>query len=417
MATAAQRLTTTSSKSRQWSVLALSALLVLAPIASGARGLDASLGRALIAAVDVALVAYFMSTLTSKRSGFDVLIAAMIGYAFVQWAFFVNFPGIEGAVQGFRKTFVLLVAISVGRHIKDENHSFIRASIVFSLIYVCLYGIKQRFYFDSFDQALLNAQSSDFYSNVIDNQIRSLSLLSGAFHLGTAACVLAMYAIFKSGLSKTKRLLLWAVAVGACYSSLTRTFLIIIFAVPLLTFLMQSKARLVVGIYITVLGVALLDFFSGGLVSTEFWALVYDDRLRGRSVSYLGFAEYWTEFPGALITGFGLGSAGSGLGEVFAQSGSIWNEPHNVFLKYVFELGIPLGCVALWIFFYFTKAAWLNAGRDRWVYVAMMLVLAVAGLTITSVEVWPINIYVGILIGMASRPSALSRPEVNLIKA
>lgn len=416
MTTQAQRLTIPTLTRSSWSILALSALLVFAPIASGARGVDASLGRMLIAAVDVALVAYFFSTLTAKRAAFDVLIAALLGYAFIQWAFFVSFPGIEGAVQGVRKTFIILMAISVGRHVKEEYHSLIRASIVFSLIYVCLYGIKQRFYFDSFDQALLSAQSSDFYSNVIDNQIRSLSLLSGAFHLGTAACILAMYAIFKSGLTRLKRLIYWAIAVGACYSSLTRTFLIIIFAVPVLTFLMQSKKRLIVGVYLAIAGTMILDFFSGGLISTEFWALVYDDRLGGRSVSYLGFAEYWTEFPTALITGFGLGSAGSGLGEVFAQAGAIWNEPHNVFLKYVFELGIPLGCVALWIFFYFTHAAWKYSGRDQWVYVSMMLVLAIAGLTITSVEVWPINIYIGILIGMASKASTSDHSEVNPIK-
>jgi hypothetical protein len=227
--------------------------------------------------------------------------------------------------------------------------------------------------------------------------------------------VLAAYAFFAPNLRPWLRALLYAVAVGACLSSLTRTFIILVFAVPVMATMLRSPRRLLIGLYVGILAVMAADIVTDGAFSGFFWDLTEDKRLGGRAISYTAFLDFWTQYPANMLVGFGPGSAGSGLMTEFARANAVWNEPHNVFLKYLFELGIPLGVVSLWMLYAVSARAISQGGEERWFYLSLVLIVAIAGLTITSVEVWPINWYIGLILGMAMRRKAskTSAQQIN----
>lgn len=353
-----------------------------------------------MAAIDAVAILLFAHRLARVRNYYEVMVAALLVYCLLQWATVATFPGIDGAAQGIRKTFIILMAVSVGKDIKPDDRGTVLWSIVAALTYVCLYGIKQSFYFDSFDKQLLAVQSSDLYSNMIGGQQRSISLLSGAFHLGIASCILAVYAVFGPLRRSFSRIFIYTIAVGACYASLTRTFLILIFAVPLLALMIKSKLRFIIGMYGISVIVLVADLASDGAVSNLFINLMEDERLGARSSSYVRFIDHWVVSPLNMILGYGPGSAGSGLSDTFHKVNAVWIEPHNIFLKYLFELGLPVGVLTIVLFGIAINESIRNSGRSCWFIFSIVTILIAAGLTITSVEVWPINLYIGIIIGM-----------------
>lgn len=352
----------------------------------------------------------FLRNFLARQHIFNVQLAVVLLYSLLQWSvLLVPFPGFELAVQGLRKTLLILMAISIGMQVPLRHQRLVRNVIIFTLFYVCVYGIKQYFSFDSFDLALLAAQSSDIYSNMFGGQIRAMSLLSGAFHLGTAACALAAFAVFGDIRSKWLRALLWGVALAACYASITRTYIVLILAVPILTVLVRSKLSIVVGVYLFVLAGIMMELFLEGGISNILSLVLEDRRLGARAVSYTGFMEIWANNIQGLFTGFGLGSAGSALGEDFLSRNLVWIEPHNIFSKYLFELGIIVGPMAIWMLIWPSwKAIKRKDNKERWFILAIVLVVAISGLTITSVEVWPINWFIGILVGMAVYPKTIA---------
>jgi O-antigen ligase len=101
-----------------------------------------------------------------------------------------------------------------------------------------------------------------------------------------------------------------------------------------------------------------------------------------------------------LVTGFGIGSAGSAQSGLF--NGPAHIEPHNIFLKYIFEMGIVAGALFLWLIGSMTMSALrfarLTGERD---FIAMLVFsIVLSGLSITVVEAWPANVYFFLIIGM-----------------
>lgn len=391
-------------------------LIVLAPLASGARGVDATLGRTLLTLVDGGLVLMFARAIIVNQRPFDVLVFSLIVFSIIQGLTFASFPGLDTVAQGIRKSFLVFMAIGIGRHIHPRDRATVYSCIVFALFYVCVYGIKQRFSFDAFDHKLLSAQSADIYTNMIGGKLRSISFLSSGFHLGAAACVLAAFAVFSPDYRAWKRIILYIVAAGACYSSLTRTFWILIAAVPIVAFASRDWVRATVVSFLLLL-VGLVAEAGFGTFTSLAAALTEDTRLLGRGHSYTNFVEFFAEKPMSILLGFGPGSAGSGLSNDFARAGAVWNEPHNVFLKYSFELGALAGAAAIGMLIYACLAAYKSSGERRSLVLSLSLVFAIAGLTITSVEVWPVNWFFGLAIGMAMTPASQYRWKAHRLRA
>lgn len=359
------------------------------------------LGHALMGICDVGVVCIFLVTTgmdLTPQGATTILLAA---YLLVYPSVVHKFPDYGTALLGVRKAAMFFVALSTGSGVAPKHRRRIHIAIIIALFYVCVYAIKQYFVFSAYDLILLSDQSSDYYTNYFDGRFRAISFLSSGFHVGMAACVLCAYALCYRRIPLWLRAVLYLTALWACYAALTRTFLLIFALITLYglaqrlgaigKFLMFSAGLM--GLLITI--VADRDFIRDIIEETA-----GDQRLRGRGVSYSDFSMYMSHHWYGLLFGFGPGSAGSALGDVFKASGASWIEPHNIFTKYVFELGLPIGVLVLAAGVIIVARALRNGGQDRSTLMSIMLIIAISGLMITSVETWPIVVYAGLAFGM-----------------
>jgi hypothetical protein len=386
-------------------VFGTSLLIMIMPVASGARGLSPDVGRAMLAGCDAALILlFFLSFPIARARLLKTLVVFMLAHSLIFMLKGTAFPGLADSYQGLRKSVLWLLAICLGSALPERSIRLIINTMLVTLICICLYGIKQYFIFSAFDQALLGAQSANIYANKIAGATRAISVLSSGFHLGMAGCILICIVAYHTPLSLPWKLLFYAIALFAIYASLTRTFLIISAAVLILPILARS------GIRTFIFGLVGLTVFTGlmmfkiDLAEIAFDAAMNDDRFTSRGDSYAAFFEYLRQSPIGWLIGFGPGTAGSTLSDAYIASGSPWIEPHNIFTKYIFEYGAPLAIclfavLAIMVGSRYRRPNAVSPGMAR----LSIFVLCISGLTITSVETWPVSLYIGLLIGMLCR--------------
>lgn len=374
--------------------------IVIAPFASGLRGLAPAAGRSVMAILDLGLLSAFLGLAILKPKVYPTVILGLIVYSFLQMALVPTHPGLEAALLGLRKSMLMVMAYAVGTYVPPSHRRVVHASIIFALLCVCAYAVKQYFFMSSFDMALLREQSANIYTNMIDGKVRAFSLLSSGFHVGMAANVLAAYAFFMRGVRFGSRVIMIIVAVLGCYSSLTRTFMFLLFAqFSVAAWLYWRRQRLIVllGVVSGLLSSEALGFTSIGGAVVE---LLGDRRLLGRQRSYDDLARFFSDSSWGALFGFGPGSAGSGMRSNFALTGHPFIEPHNIFAKYLFELGIPLGALLIGSVICSVVLSLRPAGADRRLLIALALIFVASGQLITSVETWPISIYAGLAMGL-----------------
>ncbi len=397
-----------------WLVNVLVGIILFSPLASGVRGVNPTLGHALMSLCDACVICIFLVTAALDFTQLAAMTILLTAYLLLYPLAVHKFPDYSTALLGLRKTVMIFVALAAGSGIALKHRSRVHFAIIISLFYVCLYAIKQYFAFSAYDMLLLSDQSANYYTNYFNGRFRAISFLSSGFHVGMAACVLCAYALCYRRIPLWLRLVLYLTAAWACYAAFTRTFLLIFVLITLYGLAQKAGPAgkfLMFGGGVVALLVTILvdgDFFRGILEETT-----GDQRFLNRGASYTGFSTYMSHHWYGLFFGFGPGSAGSALGDVFAACGAVWVEPHNIFTKYVFEVGFPFGLVMI-IFgvLIFTRAV-RNGGDERPVLKSMILILVISGLMITSVETWPIIIYVGLGLGMYlnMRPTSVEEAE------
>lgn len=374
--------------------------IVVAPLASGLRGVSPGLGRSLMALLDLGLFASFLVFAFARPKIYPAVVVSVIVYSFLQVMLMPGHPGIEIALLGLRKSLLMVMAYSLGTYIPIQHRRLVHFSIIFALVYVCLYALKQHFFLSSFDMRLLKEQSANIYTNMISGRIRAFSLLSSGFHVGMAANVLAAYALYMSGIKGLWRALFLVVAALGCYASLTRTFMFLLLGQLAVAAWLRWRAQrlfVVLGVLASLLMTELLGLTS---IAGSLAEVFGDRRLLGRQRSYDDLARFLTDSPLGAVFGFGPGSAGSGMRASFAATGSPFIEPHNIFTKYPFELGVPLGVVFIGFTCFAIVKSVRYAGTDRALLGAIALIFAISGLLITSVETWPISLYAGLAMGL-----------------
>lgn len=382
-------------------VVVLIVTIVLMPIFSAVRGFDAGLGRLLMGATDVVFILLFLFRLIKNRW---TVYEFVLLIAFVWWFSYTLaapvLPDLATLYQGFRKSMLFLVALSIGSLVRKERIRNLETAIFFSLLGICMYGVKQSIVLSDYDLALLSVQTSDLYTNYIDGRVRAFSVLSSGFHLGMAASVLFCVSLY-SVRAKILSLLYSGLAVLAVAASLTRTFILVLAGTAVIWLVRGRPLAIALLIAFGSL-TAILPIFEGNSLIDYGSELASDKRFTNRSESYVGFALALTGVEGSIFTGYGPGSAGSGLGGEFLGVGANWIEPHNIFLKYVFEFGLPLGVVIICAFLYkMGKGAVLDGEIDYFI-LSLCLIILIPGLVITSVEAWPVAQYIGLLVGAAS---------------
>jgi O-antigen ligase len=380
-------------------------LIMIMPLASGARGLSLDVGRAMLAGCDAALILlFFLSFPIARARLLKTLVVFMLAHSLIFMLQGSAFPGLADSYQGLRKSILWLLAICVGSALTERSVRLIVNIMLATLVCISLYGIKQYFIFSTFDQALLGAQSANIYANKIAGATRAISVLSSGFHLGMAGCILICIVTYHTRLPLLWKLTFYVIALFAIYASLTRTFLIISAAVLILPFLARSGMRTFIFALIGLTVFTGLMMFQIDLAEIAFDAAMNDDRFTSRGDSYAAFFEYLRQSPIGWLIGFGPGTAGSTLGDTYVAAGSPWIEPHNIFTKYIFEYGAPLAIclfavLAIMIGTQYRRPDAESPGTAR----LAIFVLCMSGLTITSVETWPVSLYIGLLIGMLCR--------------
>lgn len=378
-------------------------VILMQPLASGLRGVSVGAGQGLILACDAMLIVLMVANIHRVRDRrLQVALALMI-FSLIYTMTIPNFPT-AGLVGGARKSYLVLVALTIGAMVGQERRRSVHLAIIAAAALVAVYAIKQHFVFDTFDSNLLATQTSDKYTNLYKGQQRAFSLLSSGFHVGMICLVLVAYSLFTRTLGRVASLALLALALVALYFTFTRTCLII--ALVMIAYRICRTLRVPVVIAGTALAIiyAALVVVAPEQVPNPFTAVSDDTRFTGRSVSYVDAAQYWGAEPARLVTGFGVGSAGSAQGDLFDGPAHI--EPHNIFLKYVFEMGVAFGLPFLLLFGGLVGSAIRSARQDsERDFVAMItLAVVVSGLSITVVEAWPANVYLFLIIGLYLGP-------------
>lgn len=383
-------------------VCAIAAIAFFAmPFASAARAISPATGRALLAACDVAFVAATLLSLRLQNvKHLQVIILFGAAYALIYAAVAPNFPDFNIYYQGWRKAWLFPLSILLGISLTTQSSTRLRHVIFIILILIAGYGVKQLVHFSEFDRRLIDVQSANIWANQIGGRIRANGLLSSGFHLGMAGCLLGAFGLFSSR-PKLLRIACFALAAAAIYASYTRTFALTLFLLVGLSVL--RRAPIVCFVALMTFGTAVLvSPLLNARVQNAIGALTGDNRFQNRGASYREFAHHFGSDPFGAAFGFGPGSAGSAIGGPYIQAGTAWLEPHNIFLKYVFELGLPLAIALIGSLVLTT----LFVRRDptpesRLLAISGWIIIIVSGLSITSVEAWPISLYIGTLIGMS----------------
>lgn len=396
-----------------WKFSALVCLLIIfMPLFSAVRGVSEPVGRGLMAFTDLCMVALFAWALFKPGlRTLKFLILGLIALSVFNIALWTHDVTLAATYQGFRKSMLWLLAICIGYSVRRRDRTIVMWAIISACALVALYAVKQwLFGYSAFDFRMLDVQSSGEYTNIIGGRRRAISFLSSGFHVGMTGGLLVLAAMTL----KSKRrfynlaiaLVIAALGIVAIYSSYTRTFMVVAAALACLQLSRTTRHPLLRVGLITAAGCVIVGGFTLGYFSAIEGAVFSDNRFTSRSISYETMAAHFSAYPWGALFGFGLGSAGSTLGGSFLPVNAVWVEPHNTLLKYVVEFGAPL---SLWLFWEIAKV--VRAARpdpalrfDNSLSMLGIFLLIGAGLTITSVETWPVSLYIGFIIGMFAIP-------------
>lgn len=380
------------------------AFILLSPFASALRGFSLPIGNLALLFSDLLLLTAFC-ILCARRINNEVIFLFFLSlYSVTIFAFWHDYPAANTLYLGARKSLFFLFSIYIGSQLIEGDMAAIYKYMRIILIVICAYGLKQGFHMSEFDYALLEVQSADVYTNIIFGQNRAFSFLSSGFHLGMAGCLLLAISIFRKNI-RTQDLAISTLALISVYLSLTRTFIIISGICLLIRLLLPNRNIASLAILITSFFLLLELFMGATLIQYLYYSLFADTRFANRAAGYEAYYIFTQAQPLHFFLGFGLGSAGSGLQDHFSYGN--WLEPHNVFLKYIFEFGLIISSITL---FWATTALYkCSAGYSSKslfsinFFIALLAIIFISGLSITSVEALPISSFIGILLGGASK--------------
>lgn len=324
-----------------------------------------------------------------------------------------NVPTLQAGLEGFRKTTFQMLGIFLGiyyikNHLEIEK---IFKYICYVSIPILVYGIKQFFFFSSFDQKIVESNFAEWHVFTILGESRAISIFSGPFHFGMFSCAIALIALyFYLKENRILFLVLCLVSVTCVFLSLTRTNIValIVSGLFFLWFVKPEKRRLLMKVNIVfallIAGSVLLSFQKFSIVSDvlgSFANLGEDQRFLNR---FEGYREIQRAFFKNPIIGYGMGSAGDTLGEIYDWNVHITS--HNLALKILMETGI-IG-LAVYIYFFL---AWFRKALDLLrkkrghtnnlsvLITSIVLVVLVNGVVGSAIEAYPVNLYVWFFMG------------------
>lgn len=370
-----------------------------------------------------------------RLGNLDILLLFLWGLAFLQ-IFNPNVPNLQSGIEGFRKFIFMSITFYLGRHLLRlrDFRLFGKGMMLFS-IPVVIYGIKQFFVMWPIDYRLIELSTSSSTTFLMGGWIRPFSTMSGPFQLGLYLMVLLLLTL---SILKTK--------VNHPYlRSLVIGFLILEIILLLMTRTKGNWIGLLVGISIlfilqsrrnpvrVILKLSGFSLFSGIII------IFMLSQVSGNTLTVLNDALFAITHPLQAPTfiyrldlwqntiipaiqkqpflGYGTGSAGEGLQNLYEGTQSLFFFSHNLYIKVWLEMGLVGLIVFLWIV---SESLWrglrqlrrpvtINSETGlllRWSF-AVVVAFLVGGVVIPTLDAYPINYYFWLLLGLLSRPKIL----------
>ncbi|MCP4685025.1 MAG: O-antigen ligase family protein [bacterium] len=401
-------------------LLYMAGLLVLAlyinigKVVTGSRYVTLIADAALFALAARVIVARLLNG--RWMTALELLTAGFIVLGVIQ-IFNPNVPTIMAGIEGFRRLVFQMLGVFIGIAVvrNRDDLIFLYKVVAVASVPILLYAIKQFFFVSDFDTALIASNTADIGSWKIFGKLRAFGIFNGPFHLGLFAGF-----SFWLGLGlfvETRRkiaLLLAGVALAAGLATLTRGSVIAILAsCPVVLFYVFNRYRVrvaviaVAAIVVASSSVALLrssfeelDLFMESFSSLE--NVSEDNRLMTRFEGYERGLSVLKSHP----LGTGMGSSGDAMKSYFEPYGAIHVTSHNLLLRIALETGFP-GLVLFlfivgWIGYAVVKLKESDDNVVALVLLGMCLIVAITGITGSTLGAYPVNLVFWSLCGGAA---------------
>lgn len=350
-----------------------------------------------------------------------------------------NIPSLQAGIEGFRKFSFMMIGFFIGRYAIGSLTAVKRIVWVLLVIplLLSLYGIKQYLFPTAIDYRLIDLSSASRVTYLMGGHIRAFSTLSGPFHLGIylVCSLLLLLAI----LLRKRRFWFIAAILGipqiiALLMTVTKSNWLALIAGGFVLILLSARRPLRMFWRITLLALIAVGLIFGGLQFTQnvpelqtlnagLMALVSPLS----APTFIIRLDLWREtviplIKDAILFGYGTGSAGEGLSNLFINTTSVFVTSHNVFFKIQFELGI-LGLTLFIIYLLFCVLHIWRANRKiqdpfllmiRDWSLAMTVAILVSGLTGAILDAYPTNLIFWLIIGISTRLYLFEAQESNL---
>lgn len=356
----------------------------------------------------------------------DVLAAVFIMIAILEM-FNSNIPSFQAGLEGFHKFAFMIIGFFIGRYLVNiTTLKRLMGALFIGSFIISLYGIKQFMLPSALDYRLIDLSTGALSTFMMGGHIRAFSTMPGPFHLGIylVCTLLLLFAIWQRYPNRR----LWVVVLGvpmlvALVMTVTKSNWAGLLAGVLTLILLNSKQPFRLAWRLFSLGLIIL--VAGSLIvwiaaTSPVFKTVYTGLqavLDPSSAPTLLFRfQLWSatvlpQMQNSPWFGYGTGSAGSGLRNLFEGTHSIFTDPHNLYFKIQIELGL-LG--SLWFFvFCFSTLVIIKKNRQRlqdpflrivsdWT-LAFTVSVAVAGLFGMILDAYPANLIFWLLLGVSTR--------------
>lgn len=369
---------------------------------------------------------------------FGALVAWLVFYtvAFLQVKN-PNVPDFRTGLEGLRKTAFTSIGVWVGMNAFRDSTELRRALrwMAVAALVAALYGVKQRFFWSSFDTKIVQMTSAGVYTARLGGKARAIAFFSGPFHLGTLGvqmfCLGAIWNRLRpegsiswgrmllkpfspASLDQTLGFLLMALGAAATISSRTRTNYLALAALGVVFWALAARTypllltRISVAGLIVALGVPYLYVndspelrrFTRNLLNP-----MADSRFVNRYTELIPALNSVRERP---FMAYGVGAAGDALSDAYGRH-RIHYTTHNLGLKLLVELGVIgfLGfavLMGLWATRALLSMLRSRGDPSRFATAAYSAALVTPvlfnGLVNSGIEVYPMNLFFWLGVGV-----------------
>lgn len=368
----------------------------------------------------------------------DVLLLFLWGVAFLE-IFNPNVPSLQAGIEGFRKFIFMSLAFYLSRHLLQlrDFHLFVKGMVLFS-VPVTIYGIKQFFVMWPIDYRMIELATSSSVTFLMGGWIRPFSTMSGPFQLGLYLVILLLLllALLKGKITRPylRLLLIGLFILQMALLLMTRTkgnwagFMVGIFVLFVLQSRNPLRAVFRLSAFALLSGVIIFLAFSltSGVVFTVLYDAFFAITHPLQAPTFIFRMGIWqkTIIPALQqqpFLGYGTGSAGEGLRNLYEGTDSFYFFSHNLYIKIWLEMGFAGLVVFLWIV---AESLWKGLRQLyrpifpnpeviillQW-SIAVVVAFLIGGLVIATLDAYPPNYYFWLLLGLLSRAKTLDKSQ------